>query len=254
MLNGEFPRELRPVEKNLLLWLLPEDRSGYAGYRDLLLHWKVVAQGRRGNGNYIVAPVDERPDNESPLPPVVAYGVVETGEGELSVTLRERLGNQVEFEIAFLGKGEFRELANERRRWTFSEWLPGASCPRCGRAPREVVMTTEDHRSVVLAICAADRRLWVYDSETGMNHPVPVTNFYNELMLHTNVRDPNVALDSQRLFQDLGGFTDRDLVRAFASYNQIRTKVSIDSPIMAPPQRRTSLLRRMIRLFGSKHA
>ena len=76
-------------------------------------------------------------------------------------------------------------------------------------------MRSED-RAVVLAICTVDRRLWVYDGETGMNRPVPVTNFYNELMLHLNVRDPKVALDSLRLFQDLSGFTDGDLTRAFA--------------------------------------
>ena len=241
------------MEKELLLWLLPQECSGYAEYRDLLSHWKVVAQGRRGGGNYIVAPSDESPDNESPLPSVVAYGVVEMEEGELSVALRERLGNQLEFEIAFLGKGEFSSLQNERRRWTFSRWLPGNPCPRCHRAAREVMMRSED-RAVVLAICTVDRRLWVYDGETGMNRPVPVTNFYNELMLHLNVRDPKVALDSLRLFQDLSGFTDGDLTRAFASYNQIRTKVNVNSPITAPPQQRGSLLRRMLGLFGSKQA
>ncbi len=254
MQNGEFPRELRPVEKELLLWLLPQDRRGYAGYRDLLRQWKVVAQGRRGKGNYIMAPPEETPDNESPLPAVVAYGVVETGEGELSVTLRERLGNQIEFEIAFLGRGEFAELASERRRWTFSQWLPGTPCPRCHRPAREVTMRTKEDRSVVLAICAADRRLWVYDSDTGMNRPVPVTNFYNELMLHMNVRDPKIVLDSQRLFQDLRGFSDEDLTRAFSSYNRIRAKVSIDSPLAAPPQKRSRLLSRVLRLFGSKQA
>ena len=252
MQNGEFPRDLKPLEKDLLFWLLPEERPGYAEYRRLLQQWRVVAQGRRGSGNYIVASIDERPDNESPLPSVVAYGVVETSKGEVSVALRERLGNQVEFEIAVLGKGESVELAGERRRWTYSRWLPGSPCPQCELSLREVSMRTKSGRTLVLAICAKDRRLWIYDGETGMNRPVPVTNFYNELMLHTNVRDPKIALDSQRLFQDLDSFRDSDLFSAFRTYNQIRMKVALDSPIAPLPERRPSLLRRVIGLFGNK--
>jgi len=252
MRNGEFPRDLRPVEKDLLLWLLPEDRPGYAIYRNLLQHWMVVAQGRRGSGNYLLAPLDEHPDNESPLPSVVAYGVVETAKGEISIALRERLGNQVEFEIAVLGKGEFVELADEVRRWTYSRWVPGTPCPRCSSLVREVSMQAKADRRLVLAICSKDRRLWIYDSETGMNQPVPVTNFYNELMLHMNIREPKIALDSQRLFLDLDEFSDIDLFRAFRSYNQIRTKVTLDSTITVLQERNDSFFRKVIGLFKSK--
>ncbi len=243
--NGEYPRELKPVERDLLLWLLPEDRSGYAPYRRFLQQWSVAAQGRRGPGNGILAPMDERVDTESPLPPVLAYGVVETSGGEVSVTIRERLGNQIEYEIALLGKGEFSGLTGERRRWTYSLWLPGLPCPRCNALPREVVMQTADGRKLVLAVCAADQRLWLYDDETGINHPVPVTNFYNELMLHKNIRDPEIALNSKRLFQHLREFSDQDLALAFRSYNQIRTKVLLHAPLM-PPLGRKSLFRRVV--------
>lgn len=252
MQNGEFPRDLRPVERELLLWLLPEERPGYKIYRGLVEQWKVIAQGRRGSGNYLLALPGELPDNESPLPAVVAYGAVETAQGEVSVTLRERLGNQIEYEIAVLGKGEFADLTNERRRWTYSRWLPGVPCPRCESPLREISMTAAGDRTLVLAICARDRRLWVYDGETGINHPVPVTNFYNELMLHLNVRDPKVALSSQLLFENLEKFTDADLFKAFRSYNQIRTKVSVGSAITIPREKSGSFLDRMFGLFRGK--
>lgn len=254
MQNGEFPRDLKPSEKGLLLWLLPEERPGYRGYREILKQWKVVAQGRRGSGNYILAPKDEIPDNESPLPSVIAYGVVETSKGEVSVSVRERLGNQVEFEVAMLGKGDSIDLAEERRRWTYSQWLPGSPCPRCASQPREVLMQGKAGRTLVLAICIGDRRLWIYESETGMNQLMPVTNFYNELMLHKNVRDPKIALDSQRLFQDLHTFRDSDLFSAFRSYNQIRTKVALDASVAPRSERSPSFFRRVIGLFKGNQA
>jgi hypothetical protein len=110
-------------------------------------------------------------------------------------------------------------------------------------------MQTQGARKLVLAICAHDKRLWVYDSDTGVNHPVPVTNFYNELMLHLNVRNPKIALNAQRLFVNLAEFSDGDLFRAFRSYNQIRTKVNIDSTMSIPGEKRSSFLNRMFGMF-----
>ena len=254
MQSGEFPRDLKPFEESLLLWVLPEERPGYRRYREILHQWKVVAQGRRGSGNHILAPLDEYPDNESPLPSVIAYGVVETSKGEVSVSIRERLGNQVEFEVAMLGKGDSFDLTEERRRWTYSQWLPGSPCPRCASPLREVHMQGNAGRTLVLAICIGDRRLWIFDSETGMNQPVPVTNFYNELMLQRNVRNPKIALDSQRLFQDLHTFRDSDLFSAFRSYNQIRTKVALDASVAPLSEGSPSFFRRVIGVLKGNQA
>ena len=98
MQNGErYPRSLRPYERDLLLWVLPEERAGYREYRACVMRWDVVERGRRGEGNFIIAQEGEAADNESPLPQVLAYGVVETTTGALAVSVRERLGNQIEF-------------------------------------------------------------------------------------------------------------------------------------------------------------
>lgn len=235
-----YPRALTSQEQELLLWVLPEDRPGYRFYRSCVLEWRVAARGRRGEGNYILAHPGEVVDNDSPLPQVVAYGVVQTPSAEIAVVVRERLGDQVEFEITSItGDAEtsFRAIS---KRWTFSSWLPGQPCPICSDSPRVVEMHAEEGSAVSLAICPWDKRIWVYNGKTGMNHPVPLTNFYNELMLHKNVRDPRVALDSRRFFADLSHFTDTDLARAFVTYNAIRSKIPAEQRIrIEEPPRQT---------------
>lgn len=246
-----FPRELTEQERRLLLWLLPADRPGYFACRKLVEEWRVAARGRRGEGNYILAASDESPDIESPLPQLIACGVIETTVGSISVTLRERLGNQIEYEIVNLQGDAVPAQLHELRRWTLSSWLPRQECPSCGNAVREVAMNTEAGQKLVLGVCARDRRLWVHDEATGINHPIPVTNFYNELMLHKNVRDPAVALDAKRLFLDLNKFNDIELTRAFVTYNKLRTKVGLDRQIVVPEERKPSWLKQIVRVFSS---
>lgn len=248
-MDEKFPRELTSFECELLLWILPEERSGYREYRTYVQEWSVVAQGRRGEGNYILAPVGERVDVESSLPQVLAYGIVETATGQLSVSVRERLDNQVEFEIFCLNGDvdvtQFREV----RRWTLSDWLPLQPCPSCGKSIRVVPMISKQGHKVMLAICAQDQRLWVYDEQTGINHPVPVSNFYNELMLHKNIRDPKTALDAKQLFRQLSLYSDADLAYAFRTYNRLRAKVASMGEIVIE-QPRKSLFGRLKSFLG----
>ncbi|MEX2116050.1 MAG: hypothetical protein WEB37_04130 [Bacteroidota bacterium] len=245
-----LPRDLNGLERDLLLWVLPADRPGYQTVHSLVADWKVTARGRRGSGNYILSPLDERVDVESPLPQLLAYGVLETDQGDISVTVREPLGNQVEFEIVKLGRGHLMPTFRESRRWTLSRWDPGEACPICANAVREVVMSTASGRRMVLAICPKDKRLWVYDERTRVNHPVPITNFYNELMLHRHVRDPEIALYPDRLFSDLGQYSDEALVKAFRSYNMIRTKILLEDEIIVSAPKRRALLDRVRAFFG----
>jgi hypothetical protein len=244
--HEEFPRELTAQERNFLLWLLPADRSGYLGYRELIGGWKVVGRGRRGEGNFILAAPGERPDIELPLPQLFALGVVESQQGNISVSLRERVGNQVEFEIVNLHGEGVPDRLQEVRRWTYSTWLPSQPCPACGGSVREVPMVTASGQRISLALCPQDKRLWVYEESSGVNHLIPVTNFYNELMLQKNVRDPSIALDWKRLFTDLGSFADAELLRAFAAYNKLRTKVDLESSIVVPQDPRRSWIRRLV--------
>lgn len=246
-----FPRELTPIERELLFWLLPEDRPRYLEYRTLFTQWKVAARGRRDEGNYIIAAPTERPDNESPLPQLLAHGVVETRGGRISISIRERLGDQVEFEIVYPQSNKVFSIENELHRWTYSYWLPSQACPACKNSLREVAMSTTAGQRFVLAVCSHDKLLWVYDEKTKVNHPIPPTNFYNELMLHKNIRDPKIALDSKRLFTDLATYLDRDLMLAFVTYNKLRAKILSDQPIVVPEEPQPSFFKRMTGLFFS---
>jgi hypothetical protein len=81
--------------------------------------------------------------------------------------------------------------------------------------------------SSVLAISPQEKRLWLYNGTTGMNHPIPITNFYNELMLIKGIRDPEIALRSALLFENLHQYTDSDLDAAFIAYNRFRKRVEL---------------------------
>jgi hypothetical protein len=231
-----FPRELTELERALLLWVLPIDRSGYAEYRRLVEGWKVAGKGRRGEGNYILAEPEETPDTESPLPQVLAYGLVSSDEGEVTISVRERFGDQLEFEITGPASNIVFQDLESCHCWTFSEWLPSRTCPACDGPVRKVEMKTGSGRSLILAFCVTDQRLWVYDQQTGINHLMPVTGFYNELMLQKRVQDPTIALNPKRLFSDLGTYSDSALTRAFSSYNRLRTKVLLRDPLVVPTE------------------
>ncbi len=246
MANEEpFPRVLTAQEKDLLLWVLPPDRPGYQEYRSVVSTWNVAARGRRGDGNFILTPGETDVDNESPLPQIFAYGIVKTREGDIAVSLRERIGDQIEFEIVNLHGESVPQVLLETGRWTFSSWLPKQPCPICLDGLREVELQSTKGRRFVIAICRTDERIWLYDGMVGVNHPIPLTNFYNELMLHTNIRDPKIALNAKRLFTDLRDYSDADLTKAFVSYNNLRTKVFLEDALQMPSGKKPSFLRRL---------
>ena len=249
--NGQrahFPRSLTPFESQSLLWLLPPDRPGYNSYWKYVLDWQVVAEGRRGTGNYILGAPGIVPDIDSPLPQVFAYGLIEGKNASISVTLRELLEDQLEYEIVSLKGETIPQDFSERRRWTFSLWSPSHPCPSCQSTPREVKIRREAGCDATLAFCRADKRVWIFDGQDGVNHLVPVTNFHNALVLQKNIRDPNVALPADNLFKFLNTYSDADLTAAFVHYNKLRKKVELGTIVMAPPKR-TSMMKKMLSLF-----
>ncbi len=246
-LEETVPRVLSDLERTLLLWVLPEHRPGYAGYRKLVEEWVVVGNGRRGEGNVILGAPGLEPDNESPLPQLFAFGSLKLGETELTISVRERLSDQLEFEVSGPIGLDLSQGLKSYRGWTLSEWLPSQPCPACGGDLREVEMKTESGRSLNLAICAKDRRLWVYDAQSAVNHPIPVTSFYNELMLQTKVQDRRELPDSKRLFTGLDTYSDAALTGAFSSYNRLRARIVLGEPLVVPTEVGLSWFKRATR-------
>ena len=224
--KDSYPRKLRSKELDLIEFVLPVDRLGYRQYRDWISSMVVLGEGRRGGGNLILGYEGDVPDLVSPLGPVVAYGMVETTQDPYSVTVREYLGRQIDLEIVSTHGSEIPDHFEEKRRWTYSSWLPGQSSPATGEMVREIVI----EENLVLVIARQEKRLWVYNRTNGMNLLIPITNFFNELMLHKNIRDPRIALKSDRFFQNLDSYTDSELRSSFIAYNKLKPKVEIKTP------------------------
>jgi len=239
-----FPRPLRPKERDLLEFVLPVDRPGYRAIRDQVARLLVIGEGRRGEGNFVLGEAGHEPDISMPLPPVIAHGMVEATTDQFGVTVRAPFEGQIDVEIVSRGGGEIPDHFEEKRRWTYSSWAPGSPSPATGEIVREVAVDS----ARTMAIAAGERRLWLHDRTTGMVFPIPVTNFYNELMLVRQIRDPAIALRSQLLFESHRSYADADLKAAFIAYNAVKRRVDVE-PAPDVPRRRgfAGLVRHIIR-------
>jgi hypothetical protein len=240
------------LELELIGWVLPETSPGYAKCLEFIKGSSVLGRGRRGEGEVIIGRAGDQPDLGAPLPPVYAYGVIETADDTISVTVREIIEGQLSVEIVGRLSDKVTGGFTVRRRWTFSTWRPADQCPQCATAPRVVPIRAPERSSVqhAIAFCTTDRRFWVFDGLELTCRPIPVTTFYNELMLVKNIRDPRIALDGRNIWRDLANYSDRDLALAFAAYNRMKGKVEIARDDQAPAGGRRSLLSRIGSLFG----
>jgi hypothetical protein len=148
--------------------------------------------------------------------PVVAFGLIESTTDTYAVTVREPAEQQVDVEIVSGRGGEIPDHYEEKRRWTYSQWTPGSASPASGERLREIPLGGGH----VLAISVSELRLWVFDGVSQIVHLLPVTNFYNEVMLLMGQRDPAIALQSSRLFTDNVLYDDALLRGAFRAYNR----------------------------------
>ncbi|MEK7250006.1 MAG: hypothetical protein AAB209_06225 [Bacteroidota bacterium] len=222
-MSEAYPRLLRAKERDLLDFVLPVESPGYNEYRNHIANMVVLAEGRRGRGNFVLGKQGDRADITSPLAAVIAYGIVETTLNTFTITVREFIGNQIDVEIVSSRGEEIPDHFEEKRRWTYSTWKPGLPSPATQTPVREVRIND----TLVLAIARQEKRLWLYDAATMMNHLIPITNYYNELMLHKSIRDPKIALKSGLLFDELEKYSDVDLRGAFVAYNRVRKKVDV---------------------------
>lgn len=250
----EYPRQLTARERELIEWILPVDRKAYRHYRDAVSSMEVVGEGRRGKGEIVLGQPGTGPDFSSPLGAVFAYGVMETSSGVLSVTLREMTDGQLSVEMVGQQSEDVPEEFEEIRRWTYSTWKPADPCPQCRQPVRQVEMSGGEAgtQHLTLALCRVDRRIWVFDELSQVVRLIPVTNYYNELMLHLNIREPDVALNSRNLFTNLPRYSNADLTLAFQSYNALRNKVRTEGPVRSLPGENPSGWKRLTKLFGKE--
>ena len=228
----EYPRPLRPKELDLLETVLPVDRPGYRPYRARLESMVVLGEGRRGEGDLVLGYPGDRPDIESPLPPLVAYGMLETTQGSYTVTVREEAWNQLNVEIVSGSGSPVPDHYEEKRRWTYSWWSPGKPSPATDAPVREVAVDPD----VTLAFSPVEKRLWIHERSGCCVRLIPVTNYYHELMIRRRVRDPRLALTPALLWDGLEAFSDAELRDAFIAYNALRQRVTL-RPVDGPARR-----------------
>ncbi len=192
----------------------------------------VLKEGSRGPGNYLLGHPGDVPDQSISLSPVIAFGMVETTQTSYAITIREYTGAQIDVEIVSGSDEEVPDHFEEKKRWTYSIWLPGSPSPATDGPVREVRIDS----NLILVIAPEEKRIWLHERMSGMNLLLPVTNFHNELMLYKGIRDPKVALDVGLFFAGQVGYSDDDLREAFVRYNAPRHRVKVQTRPPVPPE------------------
>ncbi len=228
--NELFPRELSDNEKFWLFAALPENKPGYKKYRELIDSLMVIGYGRFGAGNLVLGEAHDVVDLEDPSAPIFAIANIVYANAQIYVTIHEEFENQIEVDIKSLKGETIPADPGGAKIWTYSDWKPGLKAPNDGGDIREVVLIKD---KIVLAIAPSHKKIWVYNAESGINHFVPVTNYYNEIMILMQNKDPETALDPGRIFTHLNEFTDEQLIAGFLIYNKHWNRVELDYNLFA---------------------
>jgi len=238
-----FPRKLKELEKELLFSILPSDKPGYINYRKKIENKYVLGAGRFGETNLILGNKEEELSIYDPSSTIFAAGSIIYDEGKIEISINEEIDNRIEFDISpkdyelvFKGK--------EIKRWNYSEWIPGQKSPKEKSNVREVIISPGRH---ILALSDEEKRIWLHESESGINHLIPLSNYYNQLMIEKNIRDPKIALKPNLFFgKGLGkhsDYSDTELGNTFISYNKYLRKLNIkEEPIITKTKSKRKFL------------
>ena len=222
-----FPRKLKELERELLFSILPSEKSGYLTYREKIENKYVLGSGRFGETNLILGSKEEELNIQDASSTIFAAGSIIYNEGKIEISINEEIDDRIEFDIspkdyALVFKGK------EIKRWNYSEWIPGQKSPKENSNLREVVISQGKY---ILAISPQEKRIWLHEYDSGINHLIPLSNYYNQLMIEKNIRDPKIALKPNLFFGNGLGkhsdYTDIELRNSFISYNKYLRKLNI---------------------------
>ena len=222
--KDKFPRKLSGLERELLFSVLPEYKPGYKLYRDKIENLFITGFGRFENGNLVLGEKNTKPDISFPSTPVFAAGTVMFSECVADINIHEEIENEIECDITFSKEVNFDKL-HELKRWSYSEWNPGEKAPNDNSEVREISV---EKNKFVLAIADTHKKIWLHNYVTGVNHLIPVSNFYNYLMLIKNIRDAAAVSKPALFFNNHIKYTDTEIVSAFLIYNKYFKKFKIE--------------------------
>lgn len=221
--TNKFPRLLKPLEKKSLLNALPEYKPGYNEYRIKINDLSVIGEGRFGNGSLILGNNDSKIDLGVSSAPVFAFADSMYEGFNVYSVIHEEMDGMIEIDIKHSEQVISDEIVLKEIK-TYSNWLPGMKDPFDDSFIREVEVRGKE---LVLAISANQKRIWLFNSESGVNYFIPVSNFYVDVMRVMNIKDPQIALNPNRLFQKLDEFKDEDLKNGFINYNKSWRKIVV---------------------------
>ncbi len=221
----KFPRALKEKEKYLLFSVLPENKPGYKRYREKIEKLAVIGQGRFDRDNMILGKADCKPDLSFPSTPVFASGTVICKETEIDVNIHEEAEDEIEFDISTNNFFEPECGFTEISKWSYSEWVPGLNAPKDNSPVREIVIIPV---KFILAVAPVHKKIWLHNFVTGVNHLIPVSNFYNQLMMVKDIKNSRVALHPEIFFEHLSEYSDQDFISALITYNKYLKRFDID--------------------------
>ncbi len=221
----KFPRALTEKEKYLLLSVLPENKIGYKKYREKIEKLIVIGQGRFSRDNMILGKTGCKPDLSSPSTPVFASGTVICKETEIDVNIHEEIEDEIEFDISTNNSFDLKDDFTEISKWSYSEWVPGVNAPKDNSPVREIVIIPG---KFILAIAPVHKKIWLHNFSSGVNHLIPLSNFYNQLMMVKDIRNSNIALHPGIFFEHYNEYSDHDLISALITYNKYIKRFDID--------------------------
>ena len=219
-----FPRNLTEIEKQLLFAVLPSNKIGYNSYREKINNLMVISFGRFGGTNFILGCKGDIPDFSISSSPIFAIGTVTTNFGKIDVLIHEEDDGMIEVDISGVNENDFTNELIIKRCDTFSNWIPGDKSPYDNLSVKEVLI---EENKYVLAISLSQKKIWLHDFKTGVNHLIPLTNYYNELMRFKNIREPEIALRPKLFFESVNKYADIDLKMALYKYDNYLHKFKL---------------------------
>lgn len=228
---NNFPRKLTAPEKIILLSILPESKAGYKLYREKIINLFVIGSGRFGGNNYILGNMGDELDLNVPSSPVFALGIAESGMDTIDIVIHEQQDEQIEFDITANPISLLQnDLMIDKVR-CFSYWIPGEKYLFEDAEVREYMISPG---SYILAIAPQLKKIWLHDISTGVNHIIPVSNFFNELMRLKNIRNPKLALNPGNFFENINEYKNDEIRNAFLMYDNYLSKFNIRTEKIIP--------------------
>lgn len=214
--------DLSKNEIKLLYSILPENKPGYKKYRELISTMKVIGKGKFNDGNFYLGSGDTKPDISIPSTPVFAVGIVKTNLGSIDVLIHEYEDDLIEVHLSKrVGDDEEIKIDDVL---SFSEWSPGDKSPGSNEAVKEFEIVKD---KFIFVIDKTNKKIWLHNCNSGVNHIIPVSNYFNELMRLKKIKDENLFRSPSLFFNKLDEFSEEDLKLAFYQYNKFMRRFDI---------------------------